>query len=174
MLLFATIGILGFTILLISLFFAHDHDHDFSGTDHDALGDGDGGPSIISVKMLAMAMVGFGVTGFGVIAGTDWTMLVASLLGMGGAFVMALIGYAVIKSIWKQQASSTITRSDIIGAVGHLIDAIPPNGVGQVACSVRGREDTYMARTKDGHAIPLGHTVKIIDKVGQHVIVEEG
>ncbi len=173
MLLFATIGILGFAILLVSLLFGHDQDHDFSGTDHDALSDGDGGPSIFSMKMLAIAMVGFGVTGFGVIAGTDWTMLVASLFGMGGAAVMGLIGFTIIKSVWRQQASSTITRADIIGAMGRLIDAIPAGGVGQIACSVRGREDTYMARTKDGHTIPLGSTVRIVDKVGQHVIVEE-
>ncbi len=174
MLLFASIGLLGFAILLISLMFGTDHDHDFSGHDHDTVSDGDGGPSVFSVKMFAIEMVGFGVTGFGVLAGTDLSMLVASLFGLGGAVVMGLLGFMIIKSIWKQQASSTITRTDIIGAIGHLIDAVPANGVGQVACSVRGREDTYIARTKDGHAIPLGTTVKIIDKVGQHVIVEEG
>ncbi|MGB5106825.1 MAG: hypothetical protein WBP29_00245 [Candidatus Zixiibacteriota bacterium] len=174
MLLFASIGILGFAILLVSLIFGHDSDHDFADTDHGGLSDGDGGPSIFSVKMFAIEMVGFGVTGFGVLAGTDFSMLAASLLGLGGALVMGLIGFTIIKSVWKQQASSTIMRSDIIGAVGHLIDAVQQNGVGQVACSVRGREDTYIARTKDGHAIPLGTTVKIVDKIGQHVIVEEG
>lgn len=172
MLLFATIGILGFAILLISLFFSHDHD--FSSPDNDIISDGDGGPSIFSVKILAIAMVGFGVTGFGIIAGTNFTMVMASLFGIGGALVMGIIGFTIIKTIWKQQASSTITRSDIIGSVGRLIDAIPANGVGQIACSVRGREETFMAQTKNGQAIPLGHTVKIIDKVGQHVIVEEG
>lgn len=174
MLLFATIGILGFAILLISLLFGHDQDHDFADQDHSGSADSDSGPSIFSVKMFAIEMVGFGVTGFGIMAGTDWSMLVASVFGLGGAAIMGLLGYAVISSIWKQQASSTITRSDIIGAVGRLIDAVPQDGVGQVACSVRGREDTYMARTKDGHSIPLGRTVKIVDKIGQHVIVEEG
>lgn len=173
MLLFATIGILGFTLLLISLIFSHDHDHDFADHDHPGISDGEGGPSVFSVKMFAVEMVGFGVTGFGVKAGTDWSTLVASLCGIGGALVMGAVGFVIIKSVWRQQASSTITRADIIGSTGRLIDAVPADGVGQVACSVRGREDTYLARTKDGHAIALGRTVKVIDKVGQHVIVEE-
>lgn len=170
---FATIGIFGFAILLLSLLFGHDHDHDFSDHDHDGAHDGDKGPSIFSVKMLAIVMVGFGIAGFGISAGTDWSMLAASLCGIGGAVVMGFLGYTVIKTIWSQQASSTITKSDIIGAVGRLIDAIGKDSVGQVACNVRGREDTYMAKTEDGHAIPLGATVKIIDKVGQYVIVVE-
>ncbi len=172
MVVFATIGILGFAILLLSLLFGHDHDHDFSGHDHDG-SDSNEGPSIFSVKMFAVEMVGFGVTGFGVRAGTDLSSVWASVAGLGGAAVMGIIGYTIIKSVWSQQATSTITKADIIGASGRLIDAIPRDGVGQIACSVRGREDTYLARTQDGHAIPHGRTVKIVDKVGQHAIVTE-
>lgn len=118
-------------------------------------------------------MVGFGGTGFGFQTGTDWSTAMVTLAACGGAFVMGALGYLIIKSFWTQQTSSTIKAADIIGCTGRLIDAIPQNGIGQVEYPVRGRQDTSLARTSDGHAIPVGRTVKIVEKSGQHVIVEE-
>ena len=170
---FIIIGGLGFLILLISAVFGHDHDHDFADHDHDGMHDGDKGPSVFSIKMFAIAMVGFGGTGFGFQTGTDWPTSLVTLAACGGALVMGALGYVIIKSFWGQQTSSTVKASDIIGCTGRLVDAIPQNGVGQVECPVRGRQDMFLARTNDGHAIASGRTVKIIEKSGQHVIVEE-
>ena len=76
MLIFATIFGVGLFVLLINLIFGHDSevhvDADASGYDADA-----NGPSIFSVRMVSLVMVGFGAVGFGVRATTDWSMAVA-------------------------------------------------------------------------------------------------
>jgi membrane protein implicated in regulation of membrane protease activity len=131
-----------------------------------------GGPSIFSVKMIALLMVGFGAGSFGVRATTDASMFQASLAGIGGAVVIGAVGYAIIRAFYTSQASSTITNQDIIGCEATLIDAISKSGNGQVSCILRGREMTYLARSKDGQSIAKGTPVKIISRTGNIVTVE--
>jgi len=168
MAIFATIFGVGFLVLIFSLIFGHDVDGDI---DHD-FDHPEAGPSIFSVKMIALLMVGFGSMSFGIRATTDASMLVASMAGVGGAAVIGGIGYFIIRAFYSSQASSTITDSDIIGCIATLIDAIPENGNGQISCMLRGREITFLARSKSGQAIARGNTVKVISKAGNIVTVE--
>ena len=164
---FATIFGIGFLILIFSLIFGHDVDTDF---DHDF--DHGGGPSVFSVKMISLLMVGFGALSFGVRATTEATMFVSSMAGVGGAVVIGGIGYAIIRAFYSSQASSTITDDDIIGSMATLIDAIPENGNGQISCILRGREITFLARSKDGKAVSRGSSVKVVSKTASMVTVE--
>jgi membrane protein implicated in regulation of membrane protease activity len=167
MLIFATIFGVGFLLLIISLIFGHDFDHDVdSGIDHD------GGPSIFSVKMISLLMVGFGAGSFGVRATSNATMLQASIAGIGGAVIIGAVGYAIIRAFYTSQASSTITNQDIVGCEATLIDAISQSGNGQVSCILKGREMTYLARSSDGQSIARGTPVRIISRSGNVVTVE--
>ena len=168
MIIFATIFGIGFLILIFSLIFGHDIDADVDAD----VGDGAGGPSIFSVKMISLLMVGFGALSFGVRATTDATMFVSSMAGVGGAVVIGAIGYAIIRAFYASQASSTITDRDIIDCMATLIDAIPENGSGQVSCILRGHEITFLARSKDGAAISRGNPVRVLSKSGNMVTVE--
>jgi membrane-bound ClpP family serine protease len=170
MIIFATIFGIGFTILIFSLIFGHDVEAD---ADIDGDVDGGNGPSVFSVKMIALLMVGFGALSFGVRATTDSTMLVSSLAGVGGAAVVGAVGYVIIRVFYSSQASSTITDRDIVGCVATLIDAIPENGSGQVSCIIRGREITFLARSQDGQMIERGTSVRVLSKTANVVFVEK-
>ena len=170
MLIFISIFGVGFTILILSTIFGHDTDVDVDtdlDTDH-----GGHGPSIFSAKMVALILVGFGAAGFGTRASSDASMFVASMAGIGGAVIVGAIGYLIIRAFYASQVTSTVTDADIIGAQGTLIDAIPEGGRGQVACVIRGREITFVARTRDGASILRGTPVKVTSKTAGVVTVE--
>ncbi|MFH1699299.1 MAG: NfeD family protein [Candidatus Zixiibacteriota bacterium] len=168
MLIFATIFGIGFLILILSLLFGHDHD-----IDADASGDLDSAdhPSVFSVKVVALFMVGFGSVGFGLRTTTDWTMIASSMGGVAGAIVVAGIGYVIIRAFYASSESSTINDRDVIGQTANVIDAIDGNNYGQITCIVRGREITFLARTDDGEVIARGAPVKIVSKSGNVVSV---
>ena len=173
MLIFASIFGVGFLILIISLIFGHDTDVDAGiDMDHDVGGDAHG-PSIFSIKMVSLLMVGFGAVGFGMRATTDLTMFQSSLAGVGGAIAVGAIGYFILRMFYASQASSTISDQDILGVDGNLIDGINHDQNGQVACVVRGREMTFLARSHDSQSIRRGTPVRIVGKSGSIVTVKE-
>ena len=117
-------------------------------------------------------MVGFGATSFGFRTTTDYTMFQSSMTGVAGAAVVGIIGYLIIRAFYMSQASSTILDSDIIGMTGNTIDAIGSKDNGQIACIIRGREITFLARSSDGKPINKGAPVRIISKSGSVVTVK--
>ncbi len=168
MMMFISIFAVGFVILLLSMIFGHDGDVD-GDVDADGL---DHGPSIFSTKLIALFMVGFGAGGFGLRATTDAGMFAASMTGVGGSAVVGLVGYFILRTFYRSQASSTIVDQDIVGSSGNLLDAIMEDGRGQVACVLRGREITFLARSKDGQSIKRGTPVMIVAKTANIVTVE--
>lgn len=168
MIIFITIFGVGFAILLLSLIFGHDADFDM---DHGDFGHAGHGPNILSFRMLALLMVGFGAVGFGFRATSDWSMFRSSMAGVGGAAVVGIIGYLILRMFYASQASSTISDSDIIGSAGNVIDAIGETDYGQVACIIGGREFTFLARSKDGTIIRRNQAVRIVAKSGSVVTV---
>jgi len=171
-LIFATLFGVGFLLLIGSLIFGHDTDVD-ADVDMDVDTDASGGAHIFSIKMISLLMVGFGAFSFGVRSSTAATMFVSSMAGIGGAILVGIVGYVIIRMFYSSQASSTITNADVIGSSATLIDGIAENGIGQASCVLRGREITYLARSRDGGAIKRGTAVRIITKTGNIVIVEE-
>ncbi len=169
MVIFATIFGVGFVVLLISLVFGHDGDvhveADTSGLDTH-------GPGVVSVKMIALLMVGFGAFGFGTRATTDWSMFKSSMAGLVGAAAVGLAGYLILRMFYSSQESSTISDQDIIGQDANLIDAIKGAEYGQAACVIRGREITFLARSAHGESISKNAPVRIIRKSGNVVTVE--
>ena len=172
MIIFASIFGFGFVMLLISLISGGDADVDVDG-DVGFNSDVSHGPSILSFKMVALLMVGFGATGFGVRATTEWSMLQASLAGIGGAIILSAIGYFILHMFYSSQASMTVGDSDIIGVEANLIDKIDGSHNGQVSCIIRGREFTFLARSFDAQTIDKGAIVRIVGKTGNIVTVEK-
>jgi membrane protein implicated in regulation of membrane protease activity len=165
---FATIFGVGFLLLIISLIFGHDTDVDADTDVHD----GTSGPSVFSVKMISLIMIGFGAVSFGIRATQDATMFKSSMAGVAGAAVIGVVGYFIIRAFYASQVSSTITDQDLIGCTATVLDTIVADGQGQVACILQGREITYLARSGDGQVINRGKSVKVISKTGNIVTVE--
>jgi len=163
---FASIFGVGFGMLILSLVFGADGDFDFDA-------DIDHGPSIFGAKMIALLMVGFGAAGFGMRATTEVSMSTASLVGAGGALVMGIIGYVILRMFYSSQASSTITDQDILGSTGNLVDGIEDDQYGQVALIVGGREILFLARSEDSSSIDRGAPVRILSKAGNVVTVKQ-
>ncbi len=168
MIMFVSIFGAGFLILILSFIFGADADHDLAVDDLDG-----GGPAILSLKMISLLMIGFGAAGFGVRATSDWGMLAASLAGLVGAAAVGGAGYVILRLFHTSQVTSTIGDSDVVGMNANLIDAIARDGYGQVACIIRGREITFLARSADGGEIPRNTPIKIIGKTGNVVTVEK-
>ncbi|MBU0983070.1 MAG: hypothetical protein KKA42_04320 [candidate division Zixibacteria bacterium] len=171
MIIFASIFGVGFGVLVLSLIFGSDADIDVDADidldlDH-------GGPSIFGAKMIALLMVGFGAAGFGMRATTDVSMSTASLTGVGGALLMGVIGYVILRAFYASQASSTITNQDILGQTGNLLDGINGDRYGQVACVIGGREILFLARSEDAASIERGTPVRITAKAGNVVTVQK-
>lgn len=171
MIIFATIFGVGFLILLFSVLFGGDADADVDA-DGDFGDDVGHGPNFFSFKMLALFMVGFGAVGFGVRTTTDWSYFQASLAGVGGAVVVGLLGWLILRIFYTSQASSTIQDHDIVGTTANVIDAISGSEYGQIACIIRGREITFLARSQDGSTIARNSPVRIVRKDGNVVTVE--
>lgn len=171
MLAFATIFGVGFAVLLISLIFGHDTDVHID-TDASSFGTDTHSPSIFSVKMISLLMVGFGAVGFGVRATADWSMARSSLAGIGGAAALGGIGYLILRMFYTSQASSTIGDDDILGSDANLIDAIIGSQYGQASSVIRGREITFLARSVDGQSIARNTPVRIVGKSGGVVTVK--
>jgi membrane protein implicated in regulation of membrane protease activity len=94
------------------------------------------------------------------------------MAGIAGAIVIGGVGYFIIRAFYASQASSIITDSDLVGCTATLLDAIPRNGSGQIACVLRGREITFLAHSKDGRPMAKGARVRVVEKSGNVVIVE--
>jgi membrane-bound ClpP family serine protease len=163
---FATIFGVGFLVLIINLIFGGDGDTDIDADGHL------GGPNIFSIRMLSLLMVGFGAIGFGARSTTDWSMFVCSMAGIGGAILTGTAGWLILRAFYSSQASSLIEDSDVVGRMANLIDSIGENSNGQVACVIRGREITFLARSHDGQPIDRSKPVQIMSKTGNIVTVK--
>ena len=172
MLIFASIFGVGFLVLMIGLIFGSDSELDADADIGDAGDFGGHGPTVFSMRIISLLLVGFGAVGFGFRATTDMSMFQSSMAGIGGAAAVGALGYLIIRMFYTSQISSTISNQDIIGQTANLIDAIEGDQNGQVACVIRGREITYLARSADGSSIHRGVSVRIIEKAGNVVIVK--
>jgi membrane protein implicated in regulation of membrane protease activity len=173
MVIFLTICAVGFAILLVSLLLGEiaDHGgeilHDIGG-DHDALETS--GPSFFSLRMLASFVTGFG--GAGAIGRhLDLSYVVSSALGLGGGLAIAGLVYLVVSFVYKQQASSTVVVSELVGKTAKVSITIPAGGVGQVTLPAKGSTMTVMARSQDGAEIEYGAVVVVKEVVGDQITV---
>ena len=179
MLIFAAIGAFGLIFLLVMLFLGGG-DHDLNAGDmdgghdlhHDG-GGGEGGPSIFSSRIMAsfVAAFGFGGTvgkylGFGYPA--------SSAFGMVAGAVLAALVFKFAELLYRQQVSSEVRMTSLVGMTAEVVIAIPEGHLGQVSVSAAGERSVHIARSRDGKAIPQGASVVIRELRGDGVVVERG
>jgi hypothetical protein len=166
---FLAIAAFGFLFLLISLVFggifdhvefSHDFDHDLSH----------GGPGILSTRIISVFVTAFG--GFGAIGIYEgYGVFASSFFGTIGGVILAGLIVLFARFLYSQQASSTISSSDLVGRSAQVTVGIPAGGLGQVRCLVGETMLDKMARSRDGVAIPSNSLVKVEEVVGESVVV---
>ncbi len=185
MLIYAVIGAVGFLILVLMLVvgevFGGDHDlgggdvgGDIGGdigADHAGEFGHEGGPSIFSTRIMAAFLTAFGVGGV-VARFFDLSHPAASGIGVACGLVFAGIVYQFARILYAQQSSSEVQLAALVGQTAQVAVGIPEGGVGQVTLVHAGERTTQIARSRDGHAIPVGNDVRISALAGEIVIVE--
>ena len=87
---------------------------------------------------------------------------------IGATVTAGLIGAGVVAhAAWSRANGSTL----IVGSVAHVALTIPENGVGLIALVVGSRRTTLPARHHDGHAVPRGTEVAIVEMRGRVAVV---
>jgi len=168
MLVYAAIGAVGLLFLLVMLFVGDlfgDHDVDHPDLDHD------GGPSFLSMRVMAAFTTAFGVGG---VVGQfyDLSHPASSGIGVAVGLAMATIVWQFGRLLHSQQASSEVRMVDLVGQPGVTSVAIPEGGgPGEVTLSLRGERSTHIARSSDGSAIPRGTDVVVRSIGGDSIVV---
>jgi membrane protein implicated in regulation of membrane protease activity len=172
MIVFITIAIIGFVLLVLALILGEIFEGDGDGDADDGAGveDSQGGPSIFSFRFIACFITGFGGGGS---IGTyyDLGYVVSSLIGVGSAVILAGILYLIVRMLYKRQSSSNVSTQDLTGKDAIVSIAIPANGVGEVSITAKGRMLSQRARTEDGSELKAGNAVTVTQVVGDKVIV---
>lgn len=179
MIVFLSIMVAGFILLVGGAIFGHDHDHDF-GHDHDVEhdysghehGGSQGVVSIFSMKVIGTLIMGFG--GGGALARyVDWGWAPSSFVGVGVGILMAAFMYGILRLMYGHQANSLVFNDELIGKTGIVTIPITAEGLGSVSVSLGEQTPTYLARASNGKEISKGKTVKVVESAGSQLIVKE-
>jgi len=166
---FLVIAGAGFAFLLVSLFFGEVFEHFDTSLDHDL---DHGGPSFFSPRVMSVFVTAFG--GVGAIA-TFYGLspVPASLMGFGSGLVLSTIVLAFARFLYRQQATSEVRVSDLVGQTARVIVGIPAGGVGQVRCRIGEELVDKIARARDGGLVPENAAVRVEEVLGEIVIVSK-
>jgi membrane protein implicated in regulation of membrane protease activity len=155
----------GFLFLMTALVFGglfdfFEADHDFDS----------GGPGFFSSRVMAVFVTTFGGAG-AVATYYGGSPVPASLVGFATGLLFGGAIWALARVLYQQQASTEVRSSDLVGAVGRVVIAIPPGGVGQIRVRLGEELMDKIARTRDGVAIPENTAVTVDEVLGETVIV---
>ncbi len=173
---FLGIAALGFVFLLISLVVGDIFDSFGFDTGLDGVADGH---ALLDSRVISVFVTAFG--GFGAIGIQMGLSIVASsLLGLGGGIILGGVVSLFGRLLYKQQATSSVTTSQLIGRPAQVTVSIAPGSLGQVqrfdTKPVPGeRDDTGFAvgDRERGHAREAGNTADSppVERLDDHLAV---
>ena len=164
---FLCIAAIGFVFLLISLVVGDLFDSLGFETGIDTGADGH---ALLDSRVLSVFITAFG--GFGAIGIQMGLSIVASsLLGLGGGIILGGLVSLFGRFLYKQQSSSSVTTTQLIGRPAQVIVAIAPGSIGQVSCRVGEERIEKLARARDNLEIKAGATVRVEEVAGDSLIV---
>jgi NfeD-like C-terminal, partner-binding len=166
--LFVVIGGIGFVFLLISLVVGDI----FEAVGFD-LNAGDSGLDFgfLDSRVLAVFITAFG--GFGAIgAQMGYGAVVCSLIGLLGGVIFGGVVSLFGRFLIGQQASSSVTDSDLVGRTAQVTVAIKSGEIGQITARIGDERIDRIARSADGEEIKIGTMVTVAAIAGDSVIVE--
>jgi membrane protein implicated in regulation of membrane protease activity len=163
MIVFIILAVIGLILLVISAFFGDDIEvvPEVEG----------GGPHFLSLRSIAVFLTAFGTVG-AIARYYNLSAMLSSLWGVLAGAAMSAIYLFAMNLVRSQEASSLIESTDLVGLTGRVTVAIPPEGLGEVSCTVKAQLTRRLARSKNRQAIPEGAIVRITEVQGDVVLVE--
>ena len=164
---FLGIAALGFVFLLISLVVGDIFDSFGFETGIDSGADGH---ALLDSRVISVFVTAFGGVGaIGIQAGLS--IVVSSLLGLAGGIVLGGLLSLFARFLYKQQSSSSVGTTQLIGRTAQVIVSIAPGSLGQVSCRVGEERVEKLARARDNREIKAGATVRVEEVAGDSLIV---
>lgn len=164
---FLAIAAIGFLFLIVSLVVGDLFDSFGFDTGVDGAADGHG---LLDSRVISVFVTSFG--GFGAIGIQMGLSIVASsLLGLVGGVVLGGLVSLFARFLYKQQSSSSVGTSQMVGRTAQVIVSIAPGSLGQVSCRVGEERIEKLARSRDNLEIKAGAMVRVDEVAGDSVIV---
>jgi hypothetical protein len=138
---------------------------------HGDAGDADG-PSPLSLRNLMAFLTAYGASGL-ITSTYGWSTLASSLFGLIPGTAIAFVAYQLMGALYRQQASSVVEVSNLLGSRGVVDIGIPSGGVGRVTISTDTGTSTFIARSRDGAAISSGEMITVSGNLGSELIVSK-
>ena len=171
MLVFFLIAVAGLMMLAISVIVGEIFEFldftDFLGAGDIGGGDG-GGP--ITTPALALALTAFGATGM-LTQWAGWNIALSVGTSLVSAIAFGALGGWIAIMFYKQTSGTEDAFASVIGRYGEVITSITTTP-GEVQISSYGGTHTRLARSKSGNVIPTGAIVRIVDIMGNTLVVE--
>jgi len=151
------------------------------GADHDIDVDADvgldgfeaGGPSVLSLKLILIFLIGFGLCGF--LSAYFKTRTHHVILALIGGAAIWFVSYQALSWLYRQQSTSHVRGALFVGREAKVTVPIPKGGSGEIFSQLEGTgKSTYFnARAQDADAeYQRGQTVTIRSVEGTTAIVE--
>ena len=161
---FLLITAAGFLFLLLSFLLGDLFDvlgHDSGGDAHEI--------GILDTRVISIFATAFG--GFGALA--TWlgaSVVPSSLLGLVGGIALGAIIFFFGRTLYRQQASSSISAHHLVGRIAEVVVAIHPNSIGKIRCRVGEERIEKLARSRDNAEIKTGAFV-VIEEVAEELVI---
>ena len=111
-----------------------------------------GGPSFLSLKLILIFLIGFGLCGF--ISVQLKTQLHHIIIGLIGGGALWFVSYQALSWLYRQQSTSHVSAAAFVGKQARVTVPIPAGGTGEV----------YAQKTKGGKSIYLSATAQDSNK----------
>lgn len=174
---YLSVGLGGLLLALLSFvmgsvshldFLHHDFSHDF-GTDHDVGLHPDhtmGFSKFLNMGGILGAFSGFGFSAAFTMAAFDTSYLQAAGYGVIGGLVLGGLLGGFWHLLRRSEGSIGYNLVSLVGKEGRVQEKIYKDGIGQIVCSIQGRNVWYSARTETGEEVPVGQVVVIKSVAG--------
>ena len=168
MILFFLIAMAGLMLLAVSVIVGEVFDFlNFEFGDVDIGGDG-GGP--ITTPAISLGLTAFGATGM-ITQWAGWGVLPSVVTSFVSAVAFAALGAWIALMFYRQTAGTDDAFVTVVGSVGEVVTSITTTP-GEVQISSYGSTHTRLARSLTNERIPAGTIVRIVDVMGNTLIVE--
>lgn len=168
MILFFLIAVAGLMLLAVSVIIGEIFDFlSFDFGDFNIGGDG-GGP--VTTPAVALGLTAFGATGM-VTQWAGWGAILSVITSTIAAVTFGILAAWLATLIYRQTAGTDDIFVSVVGSLGEVVTSITSTP-GEVQVSSYGSTHIRLARSLTGERIPTGSVVRVVDVLGNTLVVE--